>query len=57
VIVAVLKDWPVAPLGVVPSAKVTLVPDFGFPLESVTVTTNGLVKAVPTVPLWLLPEV
>jgi hypothetical protein len=37
--------------------KVTTPPDTGSELALVTVTTNGLVKAVPTVALWLLPLV
>jgi hypothetical protein len=31
--------------------KVTVTPESGFPPASLTVTTNGLVNAVPIVPL------
>jgi hypothetical protein len=38
------------------TAKVTLVPETAFPYESLTLTTNGELSAVPTVPVWLFPE-
>ena len=37
--------------------KVTVTPETALPYWSVTVAPRGLVKAVPTVALWLVPEV
>ncbi len=42
---------------VVGGVKVTVTPETGLPYWSVTVATSLLVKAVPTVALWLVPEV
>jgi len=38
------------------TANVTLTPLTGLLLASLTITTKGLDSAVPTVPLWPLPE-
>ena len=57
VVLVALNDWPVALPGTVAIANVTLVPLTGFPLASVTVTTNGLASDANPSPLWLLPEV
>jgi hypothetical protein len=38
------------------TAKVTVAPGTGFAFASATRTTSGLGSAVPSVPVWLLPE-
>ncbi len=37
------------------AANVTIAPETGFPLASLTIATRGAPKAVPTVVLWLFP--
>jgi hypothetical protein len=37
------------------TAKVTVVPETGLPLASVTLTVNGFTSACPALPDWLLP--
>jgi hypothetical protein len=51
---AEVTNLPVAPL-VVGLVNVTVTPDTGFPLESVTRADNGAAKAVPVFADWLFP--
>jgi hypothetical protein len=48
VVVVVLKDCPLAPVGVDEMAKLTVTPDIGLPPASVAVTTKGVGRIILT---------
>ena len=63
--IRVTEAWPSDPVFTVPdetlpppcACQVTLTPGTALLLASVTATTSGLAKAVPTMPVWPLPPI